>query len=431
MGRKVFISTLGTGFYQEGKYSSNDTGFVSSSTRFIQQATAEYLSIDRWTDKDAAIFLLTEKARRENWSVNARKDRKGDEVSYIGLEFVWKEMSLPVTVRDLSIPEGKNEEEIWDIFSTLYKELQDGDELYFDVTHGFRNLPMLVIVLGNYSKFLKNTTVRSITYGGFENKDKATGYAPIINLLPLSMLQDWTFAAADYLQNGNVNDLKSLCISSITPVLASSKGKDENAVSLRKFLKTLETYTEEVKSCRGRDLYSKATVCNLYGQIGYIGETIIAPMNPIIEKMRDSFTPYVDGDELQNLYLSAQWCFTKGLYQSAITILQEAIVTGICVRTGLGNIGDPDVRKLVTDAIWYSYYKINNEESNFSGALSSEAILADIFFRNKENITKYSSLSDLRNDFNHSGMRKQSLSPRTLQAGIADMLEYFRPLFNL
>ncbi len=42
MGRKVFISVLGTGYYGECVYARD--GFTSSSTRFIQHATLEMLT---------------------------------------------------------------------------------------------------------------------------------------------------------------------------------------------------------------------------------------------------------------------------------------------------------------------------------------------------------------------------------------------------
>ena len=49
MNRKVFISVLGTGFYSSCSYVKGD--FISSETRFVQQATMEtwMLLIGVWT----------------------------------------------------------------------------------------------------------------------------------------------------------------------------------------------------------------------------------------------------------------------------------------------------------------------------------------------------------------------------------------------
>ena len=74
MPRKVFISVLGTGFYDACKYVKGS--FVSSETRFIQQATLEYLKVcNNWTTKNAEgevvdriFILLTDGAREKNWN---------------------------------------------------------------------------------------------------------------------------------------------------------------------------------------------------------------------------------------------------------------------------------------------------------------------------------------------------------------------------
>ena len=209
MARKVFISILGTGFYDACKYAKDS--FISSETRFIQQATLEYLKVNRnWTTRnsdgdiiDRIVILLTEGARETNWDkgIIKRLNRKtGQEESYKGLEQVLSDMKLPCPVETLSIPDGKSEEEMWEIFNLVYEKLKPNDELYFDLTHSFRYLPMLVLVLGNYAKFLKNVSVKHISYGNYEARDTDTNEAPLMDILPLTILQDWTFAAADLIQ---------------------------------------------------------------------------------------------------------------------------------------------------------------------------------------------------------------------------------------
>ena len=48
MARQLFISVLGTGLYEECKYTYTDENknFTSSETNFIQKATIEYLCKD-------------------------------------------------------------------------------------------------------------------------------------------------------------------------------------------------------------------------------------------------------------------------------------------------------------------------------------------------------------------------------------------------
>ena len=79
MGRKVFISVLGTGYYGECVYARD--GFTSSSTRFIQHATLEMLTQKgNWTADAHAYVLLTKEARETNWHIpenqHAHKGRR-------------------------------------------------------------------------------------------------------------------------------------------------------------------------------------------------------------------------------------------------------------------------------------------------------------------------------------------------------------------
>ena len=179
MARKVFISVLGTGSYKECIYALGDTQY--DKTRFIQKATLQMLDVkEQWTEDDHIYIVMTDGSQEKNWET-----RTDNGEPKIGLADTLKEMHLSTPIETIRIPDGNNEDEIWQIFSDIYKVLNDEDELYFDLTHGFRYLPMLVLVLGNYAKFLKNTIVKSITYGNYESRDKETNIAPIINIIPI------------------------------------------------------------------------------------------------------------------------------------------------------------------------------------------------------------------------------------------------------
>ena len=210
MARKVFISVLGTGFYGKCIYKRDE--FESGNTRFIQQATLQMLTnSDSWTSDDHGYILLTQKAEVDNWIVKGDEREKfsnAGKEEYIGLEKTIGGMNLPFAVEGISIPDGNDEDEIWQIFDIVFEKLQDGDELYFDITHGFRYLPTLVLVLGNYAKFLKNIKVKSITYGNFESRNtKVTpNVAPIIDITSFSALQDWTFSGASFVEQGHVRN---------------------------------------------------------------------------------------------------------------------------------------------------------------------------------------------------------------------------------
>ncbi len=356
MARKVFISVLGTGFYDACKYVKD--GFMSSETRFIQQATLEYLKVcNNWTTKNAdgvvvdrIFILLTDGAREKNWnkSITSRMNPKTKQVEpYLGLEQILTDMNLPCPVETLRIPDGKNEEEMWTIFNTVYKALKPNDELYFDLTHSYRYLPMLVLVLGNYAKFLKGVKVKHISYGNYEARNPDTNEAPLMDILPLTMLQDWTFAAADLIQNGNIAKLQELKeANALTPMLRT-KGKNNldkriTDESLTNYVDSLQAFLRDMKLCLGPNILNGSninTIRNFHEQVTGVYDDVIAPIPPIIEKIEQSLqkfetTDIMHPESLRNGYEAAKWCYDHQLYQQAATILDENITSDFCLRLG-------------------------------------------------------------------------------------------------
>lgn len=356
MARKVFISVLGTGYYDACKYVKGN--FTSSETRFIQQATLEYLKVkNNWTTVNAdgdvidrIFILLTDGAKKDNWSkdITTRLNRKtNQEEPYQGLEQVLNDIELPCPVETISIPDGKSEEEIWTIFNVVYEALRTNDELYFDLTHSFRYLPMLVLVLGNYAKFLKNVTVKHISYGNYEARDTDTNEAPLMDILPLTILQDWTFAAADLIQNGNIKKLQELKeANALTPILREKGKKNLNRRLVEDpldcYVNSLQAFLQDMKRCLAPNILSGNNMNKIrdcHEQVKDVYNEVIAPIPPIIEKIEQSLqnfetTDTMHPESLRNGYEAAKWCYDHQLYQQAITILDENITTDFCQRLG-------------------------------------------------------------------------------------------------
>lgn len=334
MARKVFISVLGTGYYGKCRYKKND--FVSAETRYIQQATLEMLSNSgAWTDKDKGIILLTDNARTANWQVAGNKRlnlRTSIEEEYPGLEESIKSLHLPFHVDDVAIPTGSNENEIWQIFDILFGMLQEGDELYFDITHGFRYLPMLVLVLGNYAKFLKGVMVRSITYGNYESADKTVfpPIAPIIDITSFSTLQDWTFSGASFVEQGRVRNFTDSVSLLLGKKSVTSKKDGEY---IRRLNKVLNTFESQITTCRGNELLAGNSVCEAKELIGKVMDCscMPEPLCNILETINAAILSF-GKDTISNLSYSLIWCKRYKLIQQGYTLCQESIITHLCMQ---------------------------------------------------------------------------------------------------
>ena len=131
--RKVFLSFLGLGHpetgYKESSYIDKEKNKIVEKVKYVQNAIVE-IEEDKFDEK--YIFCTAEVLKKR---FNELEEEKG------------------YTYKSIEIKKGENEEEIWDIFQKVYDILEENDEVTFDVTHGFRFLPMLGLLLLQHAKF--------------------------------------------------------------------------------------------------------------------------------------------------------------------------------------------------------------------------------------------------------------------------------------
>lgn len=435
MARKVFISVLGAGLYGKCKYVDKD--FSSQNTFFVQTATLEYLHVKEWSKDDVGLFLLTDLANKYNWDKTITQRRNNaiqQDIVYKGLEKDIEELNLPIQIVPVPIPDGNNETEIWKIFTETFSKLENGDELYFDVTHAFRFLPMLILVLCNYAKFLKKITVKSITYGNYEARNKSVepNEAPIINLLPLTQLQDWTYAAGQYLDSGNVKklvELKSIIKSDV----------------LKKIVDKLETVIKERQTCRGLQIHNSESLSSLNSDLSDFLESEDVspedePLHQILKKVDASLEEFSVSPNFMNGFQAAKWCVKNGLFQQAITMLRENFVTLFCERHGF-DLMDKDMRLIVETALNIQINHKQNRKDKWPIELSDtqiadiESVLQDKWImsagkHNNELVHIYQDVRDYRNNFNHAGFNENSPSPQEIETKVNEFVERTISCFN-
>ena len=435
MARKVFISVLGTGFYGECRYGKED--FVSSETRFIQQATAEMLvSTGGWTYNDQGYIILTDAAKKMNWNVegNARKNRSDEYEPYVGLEDAFRQMNLPFPIEGVDIPVGNNEKEIWTVFSTIYSKIQEKDEIYLDITHGFRYLPMLLLVLCHYAKFLKGVAVKSITYGNYEARTE--NLAPIVDITSFSALQDWTNSGASFLEQGrvrNFTDSVALSLGSSSPVTNKVM---ENVKKLNKDLNELEG---QLLTCRGNELLAGTVASEakaLTSRVARI-EQLPDPLKEILNKINSAISPFGQ-NTMDNLLYALDWCKRYHLIQQGYTLCQEGIVSYVCKH--LADI-NPCVDSKNKDAAreyrdyWSAILGLSvgdaKDESKWKGGLAKDRKLTRALLNLKwvkDLRNKYGKLTQKRNQLNHAGFVGKVSSKEIIEAfeaRIDDIIPFF------
>lgn len=423
MGRRVFLSVLGVAFYETCRYRKDD--FTGSETLFVQKSLLEYLQQqENWGgENDLVLMLLTDLARKNNWDKDLEirfcaKFQK--EVAYRGLEKILLDMNL--SYQDIAIPDGKDSEQMWEIFEVIFDKLQEGDELYLDITNSFRYLPMLLVVLVNYAKLLKNVKVKAIFYGNYEARDKESNIAPIMDLLPLSVLQDWTLAASDYLRYGQVEKLFELSESSLIPILKNTETRTKDTEKLRAFVKRLKEMVEERTTCRGYAVINSVKVSDLKRTASGIQKVTIVQLKPIFEKIKLSLNDFDAKENVLNCIKAAKWCCDNKLYQQATTMLEEGLGTFLCCHYQL-DYKNKKYRDTVFSCIAIKTKKTATEVLDADKELVDKILADDSVWGNKTFVTILQKVVELRNDYNHAGFKENPFSAQKVIEKIEELLD--------
>lgn len=140
-----------------------------------------------------------EDARLRLWDA-AQNNTVNEELLREVTPIIGDALGIPVTLA--IIPYGMEERDQVALLLRLAEEVQAGDEVLLDITHGFRTLPMLALVAAHYLERIKQAKVKDIYYGAWEMRTE-DDKAPVIRLAGLLRLMDWVQALAAYDQDGN------------------------------------------------------------------------------------------------------------------------------------------------------------------------------------------------------------------------------------
>jgi len=425
MARKVFMSVLGTSLYDECNYYQNEKeNFVCS--RFIQEATISLFCND-WTKIDSIIIFTTNQSFSDNYNadINKRFDRRtNSEIDYVGLERILTKLDLKVPFKNVLIKDGNSETEIWEIFETIYSELKEDDEIYFDITHSFRYLPMLLMILLNYSEFLKKTKIKSITYGNFEVSKAQNNFAPIMDLMPLVLLKDWSVAVNNFESFGDVSLISSLCQQSLKPILREAKGADKISTAINSFSKDLPKFVSNLKNCRGPEIISGTLAIDLQKKIENIANTSLAPFNPIFSRLKTQIRRFSSENNVKNGFTAVDWCIHNGLFQQGFTMLQDTIISMVCESEQL-DLRNKTFRNIVSSTFNIRYKKTpQNEWTGDCIMLPENIVLTQKLHQNiivESLLNEFNSLTELRNDINHFGMRSNSAKTESFEKNLKEL----------
>lgn len=404
MSRTKLFSFLGTGNYESCTYSFGEQEHAS---KFIQ---ASLCSIFKDEIESVCVFT-TNGAKGKHWGCLEEEVKKVSDN----------------TPSNIDIPDGKSEEEIWQIFEAVYNEIEEGDNIIFDVTHSFRSIPILALSVFVFAKTIKKANTR-IYYGAYEARDEEKNVAPIFDLTPLFDIIEWTKATENFLRFGRFNYAGHMIKKYGKQRGKETQGKDTDATTVRNLQERIKSFSTAILSCRGRDIL-EADFSDIQKTIDELKESSMSfPIKSLLDKIKEKVQGYKKDDVL-NGFRAVEWCIEHELIQQGFTILQETIVTKVGYDLeGRLLLGDRE-RNIARDAL--NYVDITSRGKTFDFGRTScdeENIRNNAPKVNGELAKIYGQITNSRNDMNHSGFNENSTNYKKLKNQLGECFKQVKKI---
>lgn len=434
----IFLSFLGTNNYLPCTYFLREQEVRD--VRFVQEALSRILC-HGWKAEDRIIVFTTNEATDKNWRDGGHRDDDGNPLE--GLAARLSGLGLQCEIQNMTIPQGHTAEDIWRIFNQICAQINDSDTVFFDITHAFRSIPMLAMVVLQYLKVLKNIQVDGIYYGAFEVLGPAWKVkkmplqerrAPIIDLTDFVYLADWAMAVDRFLAAGDGRAIDELVRKTAVPVIKSATSDTQEfkgAIAVQNLAKSLVNFSQVMATCRSLQITEAAA--RLIKNIDNCNKVdLIPPLELLLTKLKESVKGFREDDEITNGLQAARWCLEHNLIQQAYTILQETVVSLVlCHVEGLPSPAHPletQKREIVTGASSLMAQKKSLAEAAQADGTEELWPLIWNFLEKEEVGLRLDQMRNRRNDLNHAGINNQPADFNRFKKDLKEMLEWFENL---
>lgn len=330
---KILISSLGTGQKKDGKYNKASYKIDEKTyrTAFIADALMQHLDIDKlflvgtsksiWDEAYEAFGGVD-----DDYQMTLMDKKESGEIDEETLEIFNAQISKKLKSegsRAYLIEYGIDEEELWGIFEKyleISESIEDGDELYLDITHSFRSLAMMSLAMTQFASSIarKKFTLKGVYYGMLEYQSETEeGYAPIVNLNILFELQEWIKAIDAIKKYSDFDPLVEIL---------EKEGIEDNVYKAFKQLNN------------AIDMGNMASIRSFVRSAGKKIRAIDGSENKVIKLLAKEVTALVDELNYEKMsdfqYALAKWFYANKNYAMGYMALAEGIITKACEIKG-------------------------------------------------------------------------------------------------
>lgn len=454
---KHFIAILGTSLYEPVIYHSDE--FISNQ-EYVQLAVIEKYKKELLEEGSKITIFVTESSEKRNYidreyseadvSMASRwKTSKKDQViagklkKGLYTQFCEQFPELIEGLECIRIDDAKNEDEMWAIFENIYSSLNEDDEIIFDITHGFRSIPMLALTVVNYAKTLKNCSLLNMSYGMFESgemNENGEKYVPIADLTTYNEILEWTEAANVFMKYGNAGLMTGLLENKLKKAPVNQKRYWNE---IKTTVDAASRLSNTILTCRGTDgrktkfdvtKQSFISIKSAYERFAQKNTediskriTDVKPLYPLFEKAKENYSIF-DKEENYQVGLSVvEWSIKNNMVQQGYTALEESIKTFLCWYYGIDEIKQRDSvvgtcgvilnkahvekAKLETAKDRLEYFEKFNEKQNTRCDEQDEEVIKEIIQVFPIDLADLmNTIKKERNDINHFGIRLEPMN---------------------
>ncbi len=302
-------------------------------------------------------------------------------------------------IKIVDIRRGTTSAGLWQIFNQLVQNVDDGDTVIFDITHGLRSIFFLTFLAAAYLRSAKDTVkIEAILYGAYDLRHGEQP-APVIDLSEFVSLLDWLTATNEFIKTGNAGALAQQLTESDEPELLPLANTVEEIATGLHLLRPSETSDAAMK---------------LPKNLIQAQKSLPPPFMLLSDVVLESYSRFGqaektdEGNQLANQLEMVNWYHDRGQIVHALSLAREWIVSFLCTHFELDS-GNKYDRAAMEFLVGGGKMKSDDQIIKESPYLDQWKTVPE-HKRLRRLWGGPHELANLRNDVLHSGFRKNPKS---------------------
>lgn len=397
------LAFLGTGIYNETEYVWNGQAVIS---RYAIVASA------RFARANSAIIFATEEARQTH-----------EDPLREALQKVMPENS---SANFVPVKRGETETELWSIFAQVAQAVQKNEEITFDVTHGLRSFPLIGLLAAAFLRAAFSIQLRHVFYGAFDVRDQSVTphRTPMFDLTPLLTLLEWAVAADRFNRTGDARYFASLLREQQKRLALQAQNQPEHLAQIGKLGSLASALTNISQSLALiRPHLAMMQIANLPAQadaaLPVLAEAeAVLPFRLVLDATLETYRPLGLADpfadtrrDLETQRQLIAWYAEREHWPQAVSLAREWLVSWVMAHLGMKNLTSLSDRHRIEGVV-------NSEAEEFLKTKTTGQVFQAVFLKSLPQVETvlglWKSLTNVRNDIDHAGMRENPLQPQDL-----------------